>query len=143
MIDSLQINTGEKRIPIVRDGESVGEIVFNPSDVVWVERFYKIVSEFQITLTDYQTRYKALEKDKDGKPVQVDVSLALLHDACTYVREKIDYVFGSGTSQLVFGDAMVIEVFPQFFDGITPHIKTVRAEKIEKYTGKQRKRVLK
>ena len=135
-METLQITTGEKRIPVTRDGTHAGEVVFNPSDVIFAEKFYKIVSEFESTLHDYQSRYDELEKDSKGQPMRMDESLSLLHETCQYVREKIDYVFGVGTSQIVFGDAMVLEVFPQFFDGITPFVQSIRAEKIAQYLPK-------
>ena len=140
MMESLQISTGEKRIPITRDGQSVGELVFNPSDAMFAEKFYKIFDEFKTTLTEYQARYDALEKDSDDAPVDTEAGLRLIHDTCVYVREKIDYVFGAGTSQIVFGDVLKMDIFYQFFDGVLPFIKAARNEKLASYLVHPKKR---
>lgn len=130
-MDSIRIDTGAKRIAINDDPERV--ITFNPSDVLFVERFYKIVGEFEAKLHEYETRYAALPVvENSGIPV-ADAHLALLRETCEYVREKIDYVFGAGTSQIVFGDSMVLNAFEQFFDGVTPFIQNTRVEKVRQY----------
>lgn len=143
-MNPIDISTDLKRIPIRRDGVNVGEISFNPADVVFAEKFYNIVSEFESKLTQYQSQYDALEKDAKGTPVDMGEALRLLRESCTYIREKIDYVFGAGTCQIVFGDALSLEIFPQFFDGITPLIRTARVEKLQPYlvksNGKKSKR---
>lgn len=135
-MDSLQINTGEKRIAINDDPERV--IIFNPSDVVFAERFYNLIGEFESKLTEYQTRSKTIdantELDANKIPVNAGEKLALLREACEYVRERIDHLFGKGTSQKAFGDTLNIDLFKQFFDGISPFIQRTRADKIAKYT---------
>jgi hypothetical protein len=132
-MDSLNISTGAKHIAITRDGESVGELVFNPSDAVFAEKFYRLITEFETKFTEYETQLEGATQEE---------TIALLSRTCTYVRERIDYLFGAGTSQLVFGDAMVMDAFGQFFDGIGQFFSTVRGEKIAKYTGKRSKRAL-
>jgi hypothetical protein len=127
-MDSIRIDTGERRIAINDDPDRV--IVFNPEDVVFAERFYAIVAEFETKLTGYQDRYDQLETDPD--------KLALLRETCEYIREKVDYVFGSGTSQTVFGDAMTLNMFEQFFSGIMPFIRSTRTEKIKQYLPKDK-----
>lgn len=146
-MDSLQISTGEKRIPIVRDGVPAGELVFNPTDVIFAEKFYNLIGEFQQRLTQYQADSKALEAetatDADNLPVNAGERIALLRDACTYAREKIDYLFGAETSQMVFGDALSMETIQQFFAGIRPHFQAARAGKIAQYTNAKPKRAMK
>jgi hypothetical protein len=126
-MDSIQINTGEVRIPFIRDGQDVGEISFNPKDAAFAERFYKIVGEFSSKMDEYETRKKELTGDPD------EAAIALLKETCQFIRDRIDYVFGTDTSQKAFGNALVLDVFSQFFDGITPYIQQARVEKIAKY----------
>ena len=143
-MDSIRINTGEKRISINDDPTRV--IVFNPSDVVFAETFYALVGEFDTKLSEYKLRSEIMDADAtldaNGMPANLDKRLALLREACTYMRSKIDSIFGKGTSQTAFGDTLSLDVFPQFFDGITPFIQAVREEKIAQYSGKK-SRVLK
>jgi hypothetical protein len=136
MTDTLRIDTGEKHIAITNaNGDVRGEIVFNPADVLFAERFYKVVGEFDVKLTEYQSRYEEVGKDTDehGVLLHAENNLQLLRETCEYIRGQIDYLFGEGTSQIAFGDAMVLNMFEQFFDGITPFIQTARVQKISQY----------
>lgn len=142
IMESLQINTGEKRIAINGDPERV--IIFNPTDVAFAERFYRLIGDFQSKLIEYKTRAESIEAqnttDENGLPVNLNERLALMNDACTYIRERIDVLFGMGTSQKAFGDALQLDMFTQFFEGITPFIQKSRVAKIEKYTNVKAKR---
>lgn len=135
-IDTLQIVTGEKRIAINSDPERI--ISFNPTDVLFVERFYSLLAEAEIKSEEYKTRAKLLEQDKqigeNGLPANIKERIDLLKESCIYLREQIDGVFGAGTSQKAFGDAFKLDMFGQFFDGIKPYFQKARAEKIAKYT---------
>lgn len=141
-MQSLQINTGEIRLAINEDESRV--LVFNPSDVIFVEKFYKLLDKFQKSLTQYQSRFEALEKvketDANGVPVNVEARFDVIKEVCGYIRDEIDSLFGAGTSQMVFGDSMNLDAFAQFFDGIKPFIQKARTEKIEKYTNKRPRR---
>lgn len=141
-MDSLQINTGEKRIAINGDEKRV--LVFNPSDVAFAERFYRLINDFQSKLLEYKTRAESIEAqqatDENGLPINLSDRLTLMNDACVYIRQKIDELFGAGTSQIVFGDAMQLDMFTQFFSGITPFIQKSRSAKLEKYTNAKAKR---
>lgn len=143
-MDALNISTGEKRISITRDGAPAGEIVFNPDDVVFAEKFYRLLGDFQNSFTQYQVQARALEAiktlDDNGLPRNMSQRIELVSNACKYTREKIDLLFGDGTSQIVFGDALSLEAIKQFFEGIAPHIQAARVEKIQKYTNKRPKR---
>jgi hypothetical protein len=138
-MDSLQIQTGEKRIAI--NGDESRVIVFNPSDTLFAERFYKLIGEFENRLTEYQQRGIELEADStpngNGMPANMGARLELIKEACEYSRESIDKVFGEGTSQIVFGDVLSLDAIQQFFSGITPFIQTTRAEKIAPYLVKK------
>lgn len=137
MTDTLQISTGEKHIPVVRDGAPVGEIVFNPSDVVFAEKFYKVLGEIEAKTSEYQRQIETLdaanEKDGDDIPLNMGDRLALLRSICEYNNSLIDSVFGAGTAKTVFGDALNLDVFQQFFDGVALYFKQARAEKLKQY----------
>lgn len=149
-MDLIKTSTGNKEISVERDGKLAGVVRFNPSDVVFAEKFYALVGEFESKLAEYQTRSEAIESqtelDNNQLPVNMEDRLALLREACTFIRERIDHLFGTGTSQIAFGDTLSLDIFTQFFEGITPFIQAVRTEKIAQYSVKgQRtgKRVMK
>lgn len=137
MTEALKITTSKKRIPIERDGEAVGVLVFDPSDIIFAERFYKLLGDFQEKQTQYQARAKELDAiqgtDENGAPANLEGGIALIREICEYMRGEIDNLFGAGTSAMVFGDSMVLETFSQFFEGVTPMIQSVREEKVTRY----------
>ncbi len=134
-MESIQIDTGEKRIMVNDDPQRV--IVFNPTDVVFAEHYYQVVSEFGAKEEEFKRKYAALgtdeTEDENGLPTNAGGKLALLRETCDYFRQKIDQVFGEGTSQAAFGDALTLDMFGQFFTGISPYIQTTRAAKIARY----------
>ena len=138
-MESLRIDTGVKRVMINDDPNRV--IVFNPSDVAFAERFYRLIGEFQDKQAEYQRRAEELEQNavvnENGIPSNLAESLALLREACEFLRAKIDDLFGAGTSDKVFGDALSLDAFEQFFEGITPFVQTARSDKMTRYVSKK------
>lgn len=132
---NLTINTGEIEITINNDPNRV--IRFNPDDISFIDGFYELINDFQAKNLDYISRAQELEKneekDENGIPKNIGAIIALNKEICTYLREQIDNVFGKGTSQTVFGNINTIDVFVQFFEGITPIIQQKRQSKISKY----------
>jgi hypothetical protein len=144
-MDSLRIDNGVKRI-MINDGPNF--IEFNPSDVIFAERFYELLKKFEEKQIQFEQQAEKLDSQKDqldanGLPMNLENQLAFMRDVCAFMREQIDFLFGSGTSQAVFGDVLSIEGIEQFFEGITPFIQTARAEKLKKYQRQQYGRVMK
>ena len=139
-MESIRINSGV-RIAINNDPDRV--IEFNPSDVAFAERFYQLLRDFEVKQVEYQERGAKLnlgaELDEYGLPKKLDEALSLLREVCEFMRERIDHLFGAGTSEKAFGDSLDLDLFDQFFEGIMPFIKTERTEKIKKYTRKHGK----
>lgn len=141
-MDNLQIITGEKRIPIVRDSVPAGELVFNPSDVLFAEKFYRLLGDFQSKTKDFEAKEKEIEKttgnDANGIPLNAGARIELVKEICTYFHEQIDWVFGANTSAMVFGGVCSFDAIEQFFLGVQPFIQTARSAKLEKYTTNRR-----
>ena len=135
-MESLHINTGEIRLCVNDDPARV--IVFNPTDISFAERFYGLLGEFEVKEKEYRRKAEALqqntETDAFGIPKNFGPALALLRETCGFLREKIDDVFGAGTSQAAFGDANTLDMFEQFFGGITPFVQIAREKQVGKYT---------
>lgn len=135
MTDNIRIDSGIKRITINDDPSRV--IEFNPDDVIFVERFYNLLSDFKSAEKDFVERAKQLdaetEKDEFGVPVNAAERIQLMKDLCDWCKEKIDQLFGEGTSRTVFGNANNIDMFIQFFEGITPFLESSRSDKLKKY----------
>lgn len=134
-INNLSIDTGVKRITINGDPSRV--IEFNPSDVSFAERFYELVRSFNSKAGEFTARSDALDKadEDEGKRFENTAErIKLMRGACSFFREQIDALFGAGTSQTAFGDAMTLDMFTQFFRGITPFITKVRSGLVAQYT---------
>lgn len=140
-MDSIRINTGVKRLVVNDDPARV--IEFNPEDVLFVERFYELIKVFQQKEHEFQRRIEELkakeEKDEYGIPLSTPESLGLVLEVCDFLRDQIDRVFGKGTSMAAFGEVQSLDMFEQFFAGVTPFIQSVRSEKVTKYQYKKGK----
>jgi hypothetical protein len=140
-MDSIRIDTGVKRLSINDDPKRV--IEFNPYDVIFAEKFYALIADFEAKLAEYQERIAAVETvdetDEHGLPLNAGERIAIHKEVCEYVRERIDHLFGEGTSQTAFGDVLNMDVYAQFFEGVTPFIKGARARRIAKYAAPKAK----
>lgn len=135
-MDTLNTNTGVIELAINGDPNKV--IAFDPTNVIFAEKFYKMSGEFTQKMTGFQTKAQNFKnaKDENGVPVDVLDRIALVKDLCLYIHEKIDELFGAGTSEKAFGDSLNLEAIKQFFDGITPYFKAARSAKVNKYSRK-------
>ena len=134
-MDSIRIDSGVKRIAVNGDEKRV--IEFNPEDIVFVEKFYGLIKQFEEKEVEFRERSKMISAkegiDEYGIPVNTADSIQLALDLCDYLRVQIDAVFGAGTSQNAFGEARTLSMFEQFFGGIMPFIQGARSEKVGQY----------
>lgn len=141
-MQSIKIDSGSIRLAINDDENRI--IEFNPHDVSFVENFYGLISEFEKKEIEYLERAKALDDDKEagayGIPQNTGKTIELIKEICAFLRDKIDSVFGEGTSQKAFGDTNTLLMFEQFLDGVTPYIQNARTGAVEKYTGNRSQR---
>ena len=125
-------------IPVSRYGEEVGTIRFNPNDVAFSERAYALIGEMDIAEKEYTRKAGELEaenaKDENGIPANMRKRLALMREICEAMRRRIDEVFGEGTSQICFGDALDMDAIWDFVEGVSPYLDEAHQERIKKYT---------
>ena len=144
-MDKLKINTGAVRLLVDCDGVE-NEISFNPTDVIFVENLYKLMSELDVKKTEFTAKEAELNKNvgtnENGIPYNVAEKINLVKEVCKYMRDRIDVIFGVGTSDKVFGGANTLDMFEQFFNGITPYISKARAAKTAKYKNAGKKGVM-
>lgn len=134
---NINLNLGTKVVSI--NGDPQRTIEFNPQDTLFVEKFYQVYSEIQAKQEYLSAKAEAIDTTpgEDGLPVGFKEQIALINETCTYMREKIDYLFGEGTSQTVFGSVMNMDAIAQFLEGITPMIMNDRTDKVAKYAAKK------
>lgn len=135
MVDTLRIDTGA--IGLAINGDENRIIEFNPEDIVFVERFYSLIKEFESKEVEFREKAEALanisELDEYGIPVNTGDNIKLVKELCEYLRNQIDHVFGQGTSAKVFENNQTLNMFEQFFTGITPYVQKARGKKLEQY----------
>lgn len=135
MVDNIRIETGIKRIIVNDDPDRVVE--FNPQDVVFAERWYALIQEYRKAEEDFITHAKELEAvtetDDIDLPINTKERIKFVRELCEWERSQIDNLFGEGTSQAAFGNALEIDMFEQFFSSISPFIESARKEKTQKY----------
>lgn len=135
MAQSIRIDTGEVRLLINDDENRV--IAFNPNDISFLEAFFELLEDFEKKEKEFRNEERVLNANKDvdghGFPKNIKGKIALNRKICRYMREKVDSVFGEGTSDTAFGKANTMDMFSQFFDGVTPFIKSARDDKTSKY----------
>lgn len=135
-MDSFRVDSGRKRIAINDDLQRV--IEFDPTDVLFAEKFYLLIQEFETKQVEYERRAAELDADQSldsyGLPANLTSRLAFMREVCEFMRLQIDSLFGAETSQKAFGDALSLEMIEQFFTGITPFIQRARSGRVAKYT---------
>lgn len=137
-MQTLHIQDNTIRLAV--NGDEGRVVAFDPSSIEFVEKFYGLVGAFEAKEREYKERSAELDQDTTvdayGIPVNTPERITLLRETCEFTRAQIDHVFGEGTSKAAFGDTLSLEVFPQFFEGITPFIQQARQGKTDKYLGK-------
>jgi len=143
MADSLRLDAGVVRLAV--NGDESRIITFNPTDVIFAEKFQRLVRNFHEKEAEFNRRSEEVEAitevGPDGIPLRLDENLRLAREVCEYLREQVDLLLGEGSSTILFGEHLSMDMFGQFFDGILPYIKRSRTAKMEKYTkaGKPKK----
>lgn len=117
--------TGMIKKPI-RDefGDIVGYFKFSPSDLNQYSKMQELLQELPIVQAEYDK--KISESTEEDAP-------KLMLEACIYLRSKIDYIYGEGASDSVFGNVNEIEMFAPFFEDILPDYHKASEEKMKKY----------
>lgn len=136
-MDSIRIKAGVTRL-LINDGPDVLE--FNPSDVLFAEKFYHLVKNFEAKQAEYGARAEEIDQVTDlddyGLPVNLNERVQFLRDVYEFLHAGIDSLFGNGTSHKLFGDALSLEMIGEFFDGITPFFEKARSAKLARYRAK-------
>lgn len=128
-MDSLKISTGAVKLRILDDyGEERGIFKFNPNDVKAAERFLNIQSELEKKQASFEERANAAET--------ADERIRLTNEFCEYFKGLIDTCFGEGSSKIIFGDYNTLEMFGDFFEGITPYYQKASDERMKKAKSK-------
>lgn len=145
-MDTIRTDKTIKRLTINDDPNRV--IEFDPTDVLFIEKFYQLYRDFEQKQVEYDEKSKELDEINkqaidNGEVPDMTAGIQFLKEVCSFMREKIDWLFGDGTSQKAFGDSQSLEAIGQFFEGITPYILGERTDRIKKYSNTEKKKAMK
>lgn len=148
-MDSIKLNSGMKRIAIEdENGDTSPDrvLVFNPKDVVFAEKFYRFYQEVKEKADLYKQKsekVKKIQPTETGElPDNVQEYLDLLRDACEFIYQRIDGLFGDGSSKMLFQGVLDVDLAVEFMEKITPFIQRAREDKLAQYGSKPVKRRL-
>lgn len=115
---SFVLNTGIKRIAIFENEtdeaegkEPRGIFKFNPTDVTEARKILELQSTYEQEQEEYVAKEKACVTDLD--------KFKVIEEFAQKYKDKLDYIYGNGTSNALFGDSLTYEMFGQFFEMIT------------------------
>lgn len=128
-MDSLKISTGIVKLRILDEyGDERGIFQFNPNDVKAAERFLNIQSELE--------KIQSTFEEKANKAETADERIKVTNEFCEYFKGLIDTCFGDGSSKILFGDCNTLEMFTDFFDGITPYYQKASEKRLKEAKSK-------
>ena len=143
----LELKTTADDIKLTINDDPERILSFNPNDVGFVNRYLDLIKAVEDKEKEVNEQLLALRQDTGmdayGIPNSLRAEAALSAQVCAYMREQVDMVFGAGTSQMVFGDRNVMDMFGEFFFGLAPYIAAARQKAVKKYTDVTKNGVLK
>lgn len=151
-MQNLNIDDGSITLCINQDQGRL--LKFNPRDLNFAKRFYSFMDDFSEKETELHTKAKRIdskmEYDENGVPVNIGDIFELMTELDTYFREKLDFVFGEGTSNTVFGTVNLVSrdskgntILNNFIEGVAPFIESARKTEVTKHTAKYNKKARK
>lgn len=138
----LSIDTGVKKIEIIRNGEHVGDVEFSLSDPALLSR-----------LRDVAKKAEAIQAEsKLSELGDIDAQLDEAKRIDKEMRDLLDWAFGASVSDIVFGNSFCfttsggVTAMEQFLTGVMPFIEEAfrsevdaAKERQDKYLSKYRK----
>lgn len=128
-MESLQIRTGKIAIKILDDdGEVRGIFKFNPEDLGVAKRMSELLAEIKQNTGEISKRESECKTGEER--------MLLLEEVCSGYRDKIDQIWGAGSSDILFGNAVCVEMFTDFLNGISKHYQKESNKRIAEYQKK-------
>lgn len=127
----ILINTGRIELDIKRDGKKVGVFTFNPSDINETKKHAKIVEDLEESQKEQLDRIK--EIDDHGSTLD---SVTFMEEFTKDICNKIDVIYGDGTSDMLFGDCLNVDTIISFFNQLQPYYASASEMRKSKYKNK-------
>ena len=122
--NEIKISTGKKNIDIIRDGEKVGTVTINPTDILEAKKFYESVSLIPEYLAEFAEAAKNL-----GAMETADKYAEVIEK----IGNAIDATYGKGTYRIICGESSSIEAIQMFFEGVSEYYAEESKKRKSKY----------
>lgn len=140
MADKITLNTGIKRVPVETTDGNTHVLVFNPNDVIFVEKLHKLYRDGQEKVTEIEKYVEEAEDpvlDDSGVPVDISEITEKTKEINAWIRGEIDNLLGDGTCHAIFGDVNYygesFGVYVQLITQLNSFVEPFRAAKVKKY----------
>ena len=131
-MESLHIDTGAVTLSINNDESRT--ITFYPTDVHFAEAFFDLVRDFMQHREDVSMKEKEIKASGGTAAERSEKEVELLRETYAFMRERIDNCFGSGTSEIVFGNHDSLGAYASFFRGVEPYVRKARKDELARYS---------
>ena len=125
-MESMVIRTGLKAVPIENElGEIRGIFKFRPTDAQMYKKLKDLMESIKERETSVAEREELCKND--------DERMALFEEVCDDYKNKIDMLYGAGSSKILFDDAYCFEMFEDFFQMMNHYYGLERKKATSKY----------
>lgn len=123
---NLKIKSSSNVIRLLINNDKNKVIEFDPEDSSFANRYYTMIANFDQKKDEFIKKAAEIDKIDEVNSFGIQVKTIeenkLIVEMFGYMCEQIDYVFGKGTSEMVFGNVAKLELIDQFLSGITEHV---------------------
>ena len=137
-VDSIQVDTGVRKITVNDDGETIS---LNFADQSFPVRFFAMVDEFQSQQEIFQQEEDALVKEcKENQLSEYEQMRKIaafnlkIHE---FFKDRIEGLFGADTCRKVFGDIVPsVDMYMDFISQLAPFFQKYGKERQKKLAQK-------
>lgn len=130
-MEKFIIKTGTKRIAIFENEddekngvEPRGYFEYNPQDVTEARKILELQASCQGELLNISSREKECKTELE--------KICLMEEFATKYRNQIDYIYGNGTSDSLFGKVLTYDSLTQFFEYLTEKYRESSKSRVDK-----------
>ena len=143
MTDTIKLDTGVKRVRVETTDGLSHDLVFNPNDILFVERLHKLYQDSRLKVAElekYQSEMPNPELDDNGIPLDLSPVSNKTKEINEWFRGEIDKLLGENTCHKIFGDTVYygesFGVYVQLITKLNSFIEPIRVQKVQKYVKK-------
>jgi len=148
-MSAIKLKSKVKTIDLTNENdENIGKITFNPEDIGAYNELLSIgdiitkISENYDSVKEISNipegKLESLEKYKDAQNNfdQIGKFTSFVVEQVEKISEKINRIFGNGTSELIFQGGHDLELLSNFIEAVIPYFKSAKKERVNKYLDK-------